>query len=103
ALGGHSLKATMLASHIHKQFEVSVPLRSLFERTTVEQQAAYIEQAEIQQYHRLERVEERENYPLSSAQKRLYILEQFEQMGTSYNISEFIEVEGPLDVERLRI
>ncbi|WP_166246622.1 phosphopantetheine-binding protein, partial [Paenibacillus turpanensis] len=95
-LGGHSLKATMLASRIHKQFEVDIPLRSLFELTTVEQQAAYLEQAKRSRYVALERTERREWYPVSSAQKRLFILEQFEQMGTSYNIPEFMAVEGPL-------
>jgi tyrocidine synthetase-3 len=44
-------------------------------------------------------VEEKEYYPLSPAQKRLFFLEQFEQIGSSYNISTTVRLKGKLDVE----
>ncbi|HEX3045261.1 MAG TPA: amino acid adenylation domain-containing protein [Bacillota bacterium] len=43
---------------------------------------------------------EQEYYPLSSAQKRLFILEQFERTGTSYNIPMVMLVEGNLDIQK---
>ncbi len=45
--------------------------------------------------------EEKEYYPLSSAQKRLYILQQLEDTYTSYNIPGVIVIEGKVDREKL--
>jgi len=45
ALGGHSLKITQLMSRIRRRFGVDVPLRSLFEQPTLEEQASVITQA----------------------------------------------------------
>jgi thioesterase domain-containing protein/acyl carrier protein len=44
-LGGHSVKALMLAAAIEQATGVPVPAAAIFERTTVAQQAAWIEEA----------------------------------------------------------
>ena len=35
-LGGHSLRATLLSSRIHKHFNVSIPLREIFDNPSIE-------------------------------------------------------------------
>ena len=50
----------------------------------------------------IEAVGDREYYEASSAQKRLYILNQFEEDKTGYNMPGAIEVEGKLEVEKLK-
>jgi len=45
ALGGHSLLATQLASRLKNRFELTIPLRSLFEKPTVSEMALLIEKA----------------------------------------------------------
>ncbi|WP_025028792.1 condensation domain-containing protein, partial [Caldalkalibacillus mannanilyticus] len=45
--------------------------------------------------------EAREFYPLSSAQKRLYILQQMEGSELSYNMPDALVLKGDLDLERL--
>jgi acyl carrier protein len=45
-IGGHSLVAMRLVSMIRCKFDVEIPLRSIFERRTIEQLALYI--AELQ-------------------------------------------------------
>ncbi len=42
-LGGHSLLATQIASRVQKALQRDVPLRAMFECSTVEELAAYID------------------------------------------------------------
>ena len=42
-LGGHSLLATQIASRVQKQLQLNVPLRAMFECSTVEELAVYVE------------------------------------------------------------
>ncbi|MBA4496586.1 condensation domain-containing protein, partial [Paenactinomyces guangxiensis] len=100
--GGHSLKATMLVSRMQKALEVKVPLREVFARPTVKEMAAYVKEAEGCSYAAIQPAEERDFYPASSAQKRLYVIQGFENVGSGYNMPVILEVEGPLDPERVQ-
>ncbi|PRP48805.1 hypothetical protein C7B63_20995, partial [Bacillus halotolerans] len=42
-----------------------------------------------------------ETYPVSSAQKRMYVLQQLEDGGTGYNMPAVLELEGKLDLTRM--
>ncbi|MNP54940.1 Linear gramicidin synthase subunit B [compost metagenome] len=48
-LGGHSLLATQIASRVQKNLQREVPLRAMFECSTVEALASYIETLDSQQ------------------------------------------------------
>jgi len=100
-LGGHSLKATSMMSKIHKELSVEVPLKEIFRIPTIKGLSEYIKGHEENIYAAIETVEEKEYYGLSSAQKRLYTLQQFDLESTGYNISGVLEIEGKLAVERL--
>jgi amino acid adenylation domain-containing protein len=101
-LGGHSLNATVLVSKIHKEFNVKVPLMEVFRTPTIRDLAKYAAEAEKEIFIAIEPAEKREYYLLSSAQKRLYILQQIEASGNiSYNIPLIFELPGKLDRERL--
>ena len=49
-IGGHSLKATVLVSKIHKEFHVDLPLIEVFKSPTVRKIAEYIENASLNNY-----------------------------------------------------
>ncbi|GFN29879.1 non-ribosomal peptide synthetase [Paenibacillus xylaniclasticus] len=101
-LGGHSLKATALASAIHKQLDVSVPLKQIFRTPTVRELARYIERAEQRVYRPIENAAVQDVYPVSSAQKRLLVLEHMEDgSSVNYNIPMMLTLEGELDASRL--
>ncbi|MCP4153369.1 MAG: amino acid adenylation domain-containing protein, partial [bacterium] len=100
-LGGHSLKAIILLSKIHKEFNVKIPLAQLFNAPTIRGLAGCIKEAAPVEFTAIEPVEKKEHYPLSSAQKRLYILQQMEPEGTAYNMPETISLQGPPDVRKL--
>ncbi|MCP4152199.1 MAG: amino acid adenylation domain-containing protein, partial [bacterium] len=85
-IGGHSLKATVLVSKIHKEFDIKLPLTALFNTPTIKALAKTIKGKNREKYHPLEPIEKKEYYPLSSAQKRLYVLHQMELNNTAYNM-----------------
>jgi amino acid adenylation domain-containing protein len=97
-LGGHSLKATLLAARIHKTFNVKVSLANLFENQTIHQLARLVKESEKHEYQTIERVEKKEYYPLSFAQKRMYIVQQLEIGEVNYNISIALSLEGEIDI-----
>ncbi|NGP58570.1 amino acid adenylation domain-containing protein [Paenibacillus thiaminolyticus] len=99
-LGGHSLRATTLVSKMHKELGVEFPLRDVFRYSTVEEMAAAMERLEIGSFTAIPAAEPIEYYPLSSAQKRLYILNQLEGAELSYNIPGAMLLEGELDRQR---
>ncbi|HEX3043686.1 MAG TPA: amino acid adenylation domain-containing protein, partial [Bacillota bacterium] len=101
ALGGHSLKATTLISRIHKEFNVEVPMGEIFNSKTVRELAQYIRNARENKFSAIRPVAENEYYPVSSAQKRLFILNQIEGASTVYNQPAFYVIEGPLDRKRV--
>ncbi len=100
-LGGHSLKAASLVAKIHKELNVEVPLKEVFTNPTIKRLADYIKDAERTDFSSIQPVEETKYYLVSSAQKRLYILDQMEEISTGYNIPRAIMVKGALDRERL--
>ncbi|MCK4259526.1 MAG: amino acid adenylation domain-containing protein, partial [Halanaerobiales bacterium] len=101
-LGGHSLKAIVLVSKIHKEFNSEVPLSEMFKRPTIKELATYIQKSDKKIFTAIQPLEEKEYYKASSAQKRMYMLQQFDLSSTSYNIPAVFEIEGNLNYERLK-
>ncbi|MCP5054491.1 MAG: amino acid adenylation domain-containing protein, partial [bacterium] len=85
-LGGHSLNATVLVSKIHKEWGVTVPLLEVFKNDTIRSLSRYIKGAAKTRYSRIEPVEKQEYYRISSAQKRIYVLQQMDLENTAYNM-----------------
>ncbi len=103
-LSGHSLTATMLASRIHKAFNVKIPLTKIFVTPTIRGIAGYIKETtetSKEMFDRIEPAGEKPYYPLSSAQKRLYFLYRLEEAGRGYNMSQAVILEGDLDTGRV--
>ncbi|EFM11233.1 amino acid adenylation domain protein [Paenibacillus curdlanolyticus YK9] len=101
-LGGHSLKAVHLIEAVHRAFHVQLELREIFHTPTVQAMAEVIDHRAPMAFEPIPRVEKREHYPLSSAQSRLYILQQFQEIGTAYHLPVALQAEGLIDRERLR-
>ena len=49
----------------------------------------------------IEKAEEREYYPVSAAQKRMFLLDRMERESTAYNLTQVLKIEGRLDRERI--
>lgn len=100
-MGGHSLLATTLVAKIHKEMNFSLSLREVFQFPTVEQLSDMIYAMERRDFKSIPRTEEREHYPVSSSQKRLFALSQIEGGELTYNMPGAMMLEGSLDSGRL--
>ncbi|WP_149096515.1 non-ribosomal peptide synthetase, partial [Paenibacillus terrae] len=103
-LGGHSLKAMMLASRVYKELQVEIPLRDIFRLTTIKQMAHYIDHTENREYSPIPVAPEQAYYPVSSVQKRMYVIQQMEDEGseTSYNMPSFYKLCGRVHIPKLK-
>ncbi|MBX4267636.1 non-ribosomal peptide synthetase, partial [Clostridium estertheticum] len=100
-LGGHSLKAIQVVSIIHRELNVEVPVGEVFSNPTIRQTGDYIVKSKESIYSSIKVVEEREVYKVSSAQKRLFALNQFAKEETNYNLPSVMIVEGNLEQGKL--
>ena len=99
--GGDSLKATKLRSFIIAKFKVSIELDHIFNHVTIADQAVIVE--ELLYTARtvlatIPKAAESAHYPLSYAQKRLWVLSQFEGGNVAYNITSVFKFTGKLDI-----
>ncbi|MCP4132737.1 MAG: FkbM family methyltransferase, partial [bacterium] len=100
-LGGHSLKATIMITRIHKEMNVDLPLIRVFTNPTIKMLAAEINSLSQSIYASIEPAPVQDYYPLSSAQKRMFILRQYDEKGTAYNSTSIFKIKGEPDRERL--
>ncbi|PHN99425.1 hypothetical protein CSC82_34080, partial [Rhodobacteraceae bacterium 4F10] len=99
ALGGHSLKATNLINEYQKIFNVKLGINEIFLNTTLYSHISLLNKAPKSNYLKIEKVEEKESYVLSGAQKRLWIASQFSNSSASYNMPFSIELDKVSNIE----
>ncbi|MCF2946282.1 non-ribosomal peptide synthetase, partial [Paenibacillus tarimensis] len=100
-LGGHSLKATRLVQLIQKRMEVRLPLKQVFAAPTLSRMAGLLVQGDTEQLPPIPEARKRDYYPVSSAQKRMLMLQQLESAKAAYNVPGVYELNGSLQRDRL--
>ncbi|MCP4148521.1 MAG: AMP-binding protein [bacterium] len=96
--GGHSLLAVILVTKIHKEFNVKVPIETIFETPTIEDIAGCIKYSDENLLTGIPLIPERDHYPASSAQKRMFLIQQLKGKDSiSENIPELMLIAGDLD------
>ncbi len=107
-IGGNSLNAATLVSKIRKAFQTELSLQEFFRSPTIAELAQLLVEKvrgtnadDVSRLLPLMPVAESSYYPLSSAQTRVFILNQFEPQSTYYNATIVMQIEGGL-VEPLR-
>lgn len=102
-LGGHSLIATRVMARIREDLGAATPLRALFDFPTVAGLARQIERSGRASAQPLvPRTRAGELVVLSSAQRRLWMLDQLEPGNAAYNLYSTVQLRGPLQLERLQ-
>jgi amino acid adenylation domain-containing protein/thioester reductase-like protein len=100
-MGGDSLIAISMVSRIHKELDVELPMEIFYRFPTIKKLADCIINAKRSKYVSIQQVEEKEYYPVSSAQKRLFVLMQLENEKIAYNMPWAATLEGEIDKKLL--
>lgn len=96
-LGGHSLRATRLINKIEEQLGKHLELKDVFVNDTVEKLAALVDQRPFMEYVPIPEAKKKEYYPMSSSQKRIFLLCQMDSTGVLYNMPQSMRIRGKVD------
>ncbi|MDD4921487.1 MAG: amino acid adenylation domain-containing protein, partial [Bacteroidales bacterium] len=109
-LGGDSIHAIKINSLLEKQWNMQVTISDLFNHLTVNELAAFLDSkalsaekafTETTSSSQIIPVEKQAFYPVSSAQRRLFILDRLSKDKLSYHIPEIWNIKGKLRVDAL--
>lgn len=105
-LGGDSIIALQIVNNINNRLGQNLQVSELLRLDTVRKLTTYIDQKNNQEITleittSILPIENRPYYPLSLAQQRIFLIEQFENTETSYNLPAVLIIQGKLDLERL--
>lgn len=101
ALGGHSLTAVRLLSHISKDFGVELTLNTVFEHSRLDDLAEVVSAADPGLFAGIPRLAPARDYEPSNAQRRLWLTSQFADASQAYNLHSIYEIRGEIVPERL--
>lgn len=100
--GGHSLRAMSLVNAIAKEFGIRLQLADIFAKPVLVDLAAYLDEKEEHESEIIPRIERKDRHPLSSAQRRIYILQSMDPDSTQYNIPLKLKLQQRVDSIRMR-
>lgn len=101
-LGGHSLTATQLVSRIHSEMSIDIQLKDIFEHPTLAGLAQVAESRDAHNVHSIPKLPDAQHYPLSHGQRRLWVLSQFEEARSAYNLPAALLIDGPVDAKSIQ-
>lgn len=108
-LGGDSIMAMNIVTQIAKSTGVKLNISEILSYMTIYELSKYMDEKylgvntegnEYDKYSIICKAEERAYYPLSAAQKRMYLLNQLDATSTNYNLTEVMLFNGDLDTKR---
>lgn len=101
-IGGHSLKAMLVANRIEQETGIRIELNTLFANPSAQELAKKIKCEKKEDFRGIPKAQQSNIYPMSSAQKRMFILNQINKEALTYNLPCFFRVEGRLNIQRLK-
>lgn len=101
-LGGHSLRATKLVNRIEASTGCKVALKEVFANPTAEKLSMLISGKGGTEYTPIPRAGEKEYYPMSSVQKRTYLICQMNNNGTAYNMPGSLKLTGEVRADEIK-
>ncbi|HEY0067880.1 MAG TPA: amino acid adenylation domain-containing protein [Flavisolibacter sp.] len=102
SLGGHSLNAVKLAAEVKNELGFDLSIREVFEHPSVRLLARYLESTPQKTRDAIVPVEDADDYPLTPAQRRLWLVSQKTEASIAYNMSTAYRAEGIVDKASLQ-
>ncbi|MFK7786588.1 MAG: amino acid adenylation domain-containing protein, partial [Crocinitomicaceae bacterium] len=107
-LGGHSLKAVRLNNAYQKELSVKLSLRDLLTSTTIASHVKLLEKASKSKGEFIPELTEdqisdgvKNGYPISDAQRRIWVLSQFSESSIAYNMTGAVQIDSEVEVENM--
>ena len=100
-VGGSSLKAIQLISRIYKKHEVQLSIGDIFNNGVLQDQAILIGQSTSSDYEAIPKIAVQDYYPVSHAQKRVWLIEQHTNDARPFNGLEVYRLQGELNTQAL--
>jgi amino acid adenylation domain-containing protein/non-ribosomal peptide synthase protein (TIGR01720 family) len=101
-LGGHSMLVTQVVSRVRRRLDLQVPLRTLFEHSTLRAYAQTVAELVPSVQGGIVRIARSASPPLSFAQERQWFIWRLDPDGAAYNIPVALRVKGPLQRKALQ-
>ena len=103
-LGGHSLRATRLVNRMEAETGVRIPLKEVFSNPTVEALAEIVIESENEstQSIPIPKAEKKDYYEMSSAQKRIYFIQEMDLEAMTYNMPQYLKLTGEVCPEKIK-
>lgn len=100
-LGGNSLTAIRLQGRVLKETGRQLQVRDILARTKLAEMAALLENSTAgQAFKPIPKAPAADTYPVTPAQRQMYIMQKLDEGSTLYNVTLAVEIRGPLDTER---
>ncbi|MBK3497382.1 amino acid adenylation domain-containing protein [Viridibacillus sp. YIM B01967] len=99
-VGGDSLKAAIIISKIKEEWNKQITFENIFTHDTIKSFSEWLSREEEDKLDVIEAVK-LDAYPLSSAQKRMFIVHQFNCSSTAYNIPVTLQLDGDIQVTKM--
>ncbi len=102
-LGGDSLCSIKLVSEIYTNFKTKINIKDIFSHPTIKDLGKLVDSktSTVSGEEIIDKVSVRDSYPLSSAQKRIYVTVNMDLNNTSYNTPGAIIFDKCPDIEKL--
>jgi amino acid adenylation domain-containing protein len=95
-LGGHSLLAMQMTGRIRQLLNCEARLKDVFDHATVEGLAACLRPVTQSGALPMVAISRAQTLPLSFSQQRMWVLNQFDGLGSTYSIPAAVQITGPL-------
>lgn len=100
--GGHSLKAALMIGQVQQRLHIKAAISAVFQAPTIREFAKQLEAIGTGNYPSIQKNEEKTHYPVTSAQRRLYLLQQLEDDSITYNLPSAYVLKDKLDVTKFK-
>lgn len=104
-LGGNSINAMNVVNQVREEFGVEISIRDMFMYRTIQGLSQLLNKMETKQVEESDEIlpiDKQDAYETSAAQKRMFILEQLDNIKTGYNMPIKMKIEGAFNPEKFR-